>query len=389
MKRVWSAYILCVAAASIMTIRASAQTSNEALWNKFESLRQGPQVLHQEFEATSKVTSGYIEEVSRQHVTVDLAEGKWREQTAGTRERIRIYDGKDLSEMEPDGTEFTRLTVTVSKEWTLPAPYENMLDWRKAKQLQSFPCGFSGKDHACAIIEAPLKPWIRPATPGNVIKITDGTARVMVDTETGIWLRCEVAETVDTSRGTNTWELTYSVKQMTYGAAPDVALFRLPEGLHLVGELSPWDEGRLRKELVGKPAPDFQLKDMKGAPISLANLKGKTVLLDFWATWCPPCQADASSIEKLNQKYGNGNLAIIGISVGEERAIVEKYLKKHQHSYPVVLSIDNEMPRAYQVGVFPTYMVISPDGTLTTARQGDQGFANLRRDLEKAGMSAE
>jgi len=117
-------------------------------------------------------------------------------------------------------------------------------------------------------------------------------------------------------------------------------------------------------------------------------LKGKTVLLDFWATWCPPCQADTSSLEKLNQKYGK-NLTIVGISVGEERETVEKYLKKHQHSYPVVLSIENQMPRTYQVGVFPTYLVISPNGTLTTARQGDQGFANLRRDLEKAGMAME
>ena len=389
MNRVRSFYFLCIVAAAIMAPLASGQTSNEALWSKFETLRQDSQVVHQEFEVTSKVTSGYVEQVSRRQVTVDLAQGKWREQTEGTGQRIRIFDGKDIFEMEPDGTEFTRVTVTVTKEWALPDPYQNMLDWRKAKQLQSLPCGFSGKDHACAIIEAPLKPWIRPATPGNVVKITDGTARVMVDTETGIWLRCEIAATVDTSRSTNTWEMTYTIKQMSYGAAPSMALFKLPEGLHQVNELSPWDEGRLRKELVGKPAPDLQVTDMKGAPISLASLKGKTVLLDFWATWCPPCQADGSSLEKLNQKYGNSNLAIIGISVGEERATVEKYLKKHQHSYPVVLSIENEMPRAYQVGVFPTYFVISPDGTLTTARQGDQGFANLRRDIEKAGLTVE
>jgi thiol-disulfide isomerase/thioredoxin len=166
-------------------------------------------------------------------------------------------------------------------------------------------------------------------------------------------------------------------------------LFKLPEGLHEVNELSFWDEGRLRKALVGKPAPDLQVKDMKGTSISLASLKGKTVMLDFWATWCPPCQTDASSLEKLNQKYGNGNLAIVGISVGEERATVEKYLKKHRHSYPMALSIENEMPPVYQIGVLPTYFVIAPDGTLMSARQGDQGFANLRRDLEKAGLAIE
>jgi len=383
-------FLSVVASAAIITPWAFAETSNEALWSKFQALRQDSRNLHQEFEVTRKVTIGYVQEVFREQVTVDLSQGKWREQFAGNRDRIRIFDGKDIFQTEPGGTEFTRITVTVSKDWALPAPYEDILDWRRAKQLQSLPCGFSGKDHTCVIVEAPIKPWIRPDTPGNVVRMLDGTARVMVDTETGIWLRCEIAATVDTSQHrTNQWEVTYTVKQMSYGGAADMALFKLPDGLHEVGWLTPWAEERIRKELVGKPAPDLQLIDIKGTPISLANLKGKTVLLDFWATWCPPCQADASSLEKLNQKYGNGNLAVIGISVGEERAIVEKYLKKHQHSYSVALSIENQMPSAYQIGLFPTYLIISPDGTLMTVREGDQGFAKLRKDLAKAGMTAE
>jgi thiol-disulfide isomerase/thioredoxin len=141
--------------------------------------------------------------------------------------------------------------------------------------------------------------------------------------------------------------------------------------------------------LAGKPAPGLQVKDIKGTVVSLSELKGKTVLLDFWTTWCPPCQSDASSIEKLNQKYGGKDLVIIGVSVDEDRDTVEKYLKKHPHTYPVVLSSENHMPPPYQIGVFPTYLIISPEGTLVTAEQGDKGFAKLRRDLEKAGMAAE
>jgi thiol-disulfide isomerase/thioredoxin len=119
---------------------------------------------------------------------------------------------------------------------------------------------------------------------------------------------------------------------------------------------------------------------MRWAP---ASPKGKTVLLDFWTTWCPPCQADASSIEKLNQKFGNKNLAIIGISVDEDRAIVEKYLKKHPHSFPVVLSSENQMLRAYQIRVLPTYMIIRPDGTFMTTEEGDKGFGKLRKTCKK------
>ena len=117
----------------------------------------------------------------------------------------------------------------------------------------------------------------------------------------------------------------------------------------------------------------------------MAELKGKTVLLDFWTTWCPPCQADAPSIDKLNQQYGDKNLAIVGISMNEDREIVEKYLKKHPHSYPVVLSSENQMPRPYQISAFPTYLIIGPDGMLMTAEEGNKGFGKLQKTSKRLG----
>jgi len=80
---------------------------------------------------------------------------------------------------------------------------------------------------------------------------------------------------------------------------------------------------------------------------------------------------------------------IVGISVNEERDTVEQFLKKHPHSFPVVLTSENEIPRPYQIGIFPTYMVIAPDGTMSTAVEGDRGFGDLRKFLEKAGMETE
>jgi hypothetical protein len=80
---------------------------------------------------------------------------------------------------------------------------------------------------------------------------------------------------------------------------------------------------------------------------------------------------------------------IVGISVGEERAIVEKYLKEHPHSFPIVLTAENEMARPYQVGILPTYIVINRDGTIAAAVEGDQGFASLWKLLKKAGLETE
>ena len=113
------------------------------------------------------------------------------------------------------------------------------------------------------------------------------------------------------------------------------------------------------------------------------------MLLDFWTTWCPPCRDDGPALEKLNQKYGNKELAILGVSVDEERKVVAKFLKENPKTYPIVLTLENDMPRPYQIGVFPTYIVIDHDGNVASAVQGDKGFSELRTLLRKAGMEAE
>lgn len=381
---------LMLAALVGVSAAAGEANSNEALWRKFKEVREGSRALHQEFEIIRSVKSGYVEQSARIQVLVDFAQGKWREKfVGGSGDMTRVFDGSNLFEFEPDGTQYVHIPQRFASEELLPEPYENKLDFAKTKELERTGCGFAGRDHVCVVLEGPIKPWVRPGTPGEVIRLTDGTMRVMIDTETGIWLRARISARVQGDIGAAQWELDYKAKQMSYGAAPDMALFKLPEGLKEVNYFERWNDVRIRKELAGKPAPDLQVSDIAGAPISLANLKGKTVLLDFWTTWCPPCQADASSLEKLNQKFGNKNLAIIGISVDEDRDIVQKYLKKHPHSFPIVLSSENQMPRAYQIGVLPTYMIIRPDGTLMTAEEGDKGFGKLREDLQKAGLQPE
>jgi thiol-disulfide isomerase/thioredoxin len=174
---------------------------------------------------------------------------------------------------------------------------------------------------------------------------------------------------------------------MNYGTALDATLFNLPsKDMREVKELSRWDASKIKKQLAGKPAPELEAMDMEGHPVELAAFKGKTVLLDFWTTWCPPCRKDAPTLDKLYSKYGDRDLMIVGFSVSEDRPIVEKFLKEHPHSFPVVLTTENDMPRPYQIGVFPTYIVIDKDGTVASAVQGDQGFGELRKLLKKAGL---
>ena len=76
----------------------------------------------------------------------------------------------------------------------------------------------------------------------------------------------------------------------------------------------------------------------------------------------------------------------MGISVNEERPVVTQFLKEHPHDFPIALTSENDIPRPYQIGLLPTYMVIQRDGTVASAVAGDQGFSELRKLLRKAGL---
>jgi thiol-disulfide isomerase/thioredoxin len=373
-------------------LNASGQTPANKLWTELKTKRETLPGLHQEFEVTQTFKTIRGIQSSHREVVLDMSADKWRERSvSGSGDRIRIFDGQDLFLMEAEGDEYVRTKHKPKEDNPAPTPYGSVdLDLGKAKEVERRPCGFSENDHACIIIDVPVEKWIRAGTNDQITKMLDGTTLLAIDSETGVLVKSNTQEVIENRRGAYQVNLTYSLKRMSYGAVPDAGLFKLPEsGVHEVKELTRWNAARIRKQLVGKPAPELEVTDIQGNTVSLADLKGKTVLLDFWASWCPPCVADAPALDKLYRKYGGKGLMIVGISVSEQREVVEKFLKKHPDSFPVVLTTENEMPRPYQVGLFPTYMVIAPDGTLTTAVEGDQGFAELRKFLEKAGMETE
>jgi thiol-disulfide isomerase/thioredoxin len=217
-----------------------------------------------------------------------------------------------------------------------------------------------------------------------------GSERILLDTETGLLLSSRAVQAIDNQRGGYQSDIAYTLQRMSYGAPGEQSLFSLPaSGMKEVKELSSWNAARIRKQLVGNPAPELAVTDIRGKPLSLAAFKGKTVLLDFWTTWCPPCRADAPALDKLYSKYGGKDLAIVSISVSEDRAIVEKFLSEHPRNFPVVLTTENEMPHPYQIGIFPTYIVIDGDGSVASASEGEKGFGDLRKLLKKAGVDTD
>lgn len=128
------------------------------------------------------------------------------------------------------------------------------------------------------------------------------------------------------------------------------------------------------KELVGKlggGTPKEQVK-MKDAEIistdnkihRLSDYKEKIIMLNLWATWCPPCRAEMPSMEKLYNDFKNKNFIIIAISLGEDLSTVNKFLKKNQFSFPIFIDNKNEVAQTYSTGSIPTTYLIDKEGNI-------------------------
>lgn len=375
----------------LFSLDAIAQTPAPHLWADLQAKREMLPGFHQEFEVSQTAKLAQHDQASKHRIILDAIPGQWRETNAsGSGDRIRIFDGANILVLEAGDDEYERIKHKPKDEVPLPSPYTLDADWSKAAEAARQPCDSTPNSHTCVILQVPLKQSTHLTSTGKTTRILGGTARLIFDAETGLLMASRTLQNIESTTSTYQLDVSYVLQRASYGAAPEANLFKLPSSdMREVKELSRWNASKIKKQLGGKMAPELSATDIEGKPVSLAALRGKTVLLDFWTTWCPPCRADAPYLDKLYQRYGEKDLMIVGISVSEDRPIVQKFLHEHPHAFPVLLTTENEMPRPYQIGTFPTYIVIGPEGTLSAAVEGDQGFGELRKLLKKAGLDTD
>ena len=117
-------------------------------------------------------------------------------------------------------------------------------------------------------------------------------------------------------------------------------------------------------------AIDFTLYDQYGKKHSLADYKGKTIFLNFWATWCPPCKAEMPDIQKLYESYGDdGEVAILGVAapnIGNEtdEEGIKTFLKENGYTYPVFMDTEGELFMQYGISSYPTTFMIDKEGNV-------------------------
>lgn len=117
--------------------------------------------------------------------------------------------------------------------------------------------------------------------------------------------------------------------------------------------------------VIGESAPDFTLKDMRGEEVTLSALKGKVVLVNFWATWCPPCRQEMPSMEKLYHHFEGQGFEMLAINVEENGPeAVEKFLQDKSHSFPILFDPDARAQLLYGVSKYPETFVVNRDGVV-------------------------
>lgn len=110
------------------------------------------------------------------------------------------------------------------------------------------------------------------------------------------------------------------------------------------------------------PTPALRLQDLDGKVHTLANYRGKVVLINFWATWCAPCRHEMPSIEKLRDSFKGRPFAVLAVNLGEPEPRVRAFLQDMPLRFPVLLDPEAEAAKAWKVKALPATFVVGPDG---------------------------
>jgi len=127
-------------------------------------------------------------------------------------------------------------------------------------------------------------------------------------------------------------------------------------------ELKPWSGGA---------TPPLQLADLQGAKHSLADYRGKVVLINFWATWCAPCRDEMPSIERLRASLEGRPFAVLAVNLAEPESRIRKFLEVMPLRFPVLLDRDAGTTRAWQAKYLPATYIVGPDGRVRYSRLGE------------------
>ena len=126
------------------------------------------------------------------------------------------------------------------------------------------------------------------------------------------------------------------------------------------------------------PSIDFRLNALDGKSVSLASLRGKVVLLNFWATWCPPCQVEIPALETLYSTYRSRGLVVLGVDVAEDDSAVKAFAAKNGMTFPILLDRTTHVSALYGLSGIPSSFLIDKKGNVDSVAEGPQVWSSAQ-----------
>lgn len=136
----------------------------------------------------------------------------------------------------------------------------------------------------------------------------------------------------------------------------------------------------------GQQAPDFTLNDLQGNPVKLSDYKGKTVLINFWATWCPPCRVEMPHMQRFYEDYNQQDVVILGVNLTpteEKTNNVMSFVKDYGLTFPILLDSEGTVMQTYQVVAYPTTYLLDSSGVIREKYQGAINYDTMKEAVSK------
>lgn len=136
---------------------------------------------------------------------------------------------------------------------------------------------------------------------------------------------------------------------------------------------------------IGQTAPDFELLTLEGTKVKLSDYKGKKVMINFWATWCPPCRVEMPVMQKFYSENQDNNVVILSVDATHTEAsqtVVESFQKHWGLTFPLVLDVDGQVGKTYQVSAYPATYVLDEQGIIRKKHQGAMDEDMLKKAVK-------
>jgi len=137
-----------------------------------------------------------------------------------------------------------------------------------------------------------------------------------------------------------------------------------------------------------KRAEDFTVALLHGEPLKLKEQRGKAVMINFWATWCPPCREEMPAMERLYRRHRERGFVLLAVSVDTDASLVRPFLEQHKLTFPVTLDAKMDLANTYGVRALPSSFLVDRHGYLTAVALGPRAWDNRAAHALVEGMLA-